>query len=258
MKDSTEHKPENLKKMQELKKFLSNSKNSRSREILLMHRLIYDVELASSARDNFLDIYKGEVDQNGFDIIFDDHDEIKKLQVKTVWSSAKTSRWKIHKCMLRPHRLLAEKLGFEPSPEGAGYQGGVILMVFKCDGLSISIDYYYTDIFIVKAFDVGVISYIQNNKNTAVKSLYTQLQKGVSHDKIEVCKSAFLKAKSAGHLLALAGLHSCVGSSWPYSLLNFIRTKQQFDKSYSADELRKLVCDDDIRYCSPPLKYDKE
>lgn len=84
MKDTTEHKPKNLKKTQELTKFLSNPKNSRSREILLMHRLIYNVELASCARDNFLDIFQGEVDQNGFDIIFDDHDEIKKLQVKTV------------------------------------------------------------------------------------------------------------------------------------------------------------------------------
>jgi hypothetical protein len=240
--------------MQELKKFLSNPKNSRSREILLMHRLIYDVELASSTRGNFLDVFQGEVDQNGFDIIFDDHDELKKLQVKTVLLHSKTSSWSIHKCMLRPNPFLAEGLGFEPSPEGAGYQGGVILMAFECDDLSISVDYYYTDIFIIKAFNIGIISYNQSIKNNAVKSLYDRLQRGISHEKVKVSKSAFLKAKSAGHLLALAGLHSHVGSSWPNPLVNFLGHQKNILKGYVAHELRKLVSDNDISFCSPPLK----
>jgi len=240
--------------MQELKEFLSNPKNSRSREILLMHRLIYEVELASSARDNFLDIFQGEVDQNGFDIIFDDHDEIKKLQVKTVLSHSKTSSWSIHKCILRPNPFLVEELGFEPSPEGAGYQGGVILMAFECDDLSISVDYYYTDIFIIKAFDIGIISYNQSIKNNAVRSLYNRLQRGISHEKVKVCKSAFLKAKSAGHLLALAGLHSYVGSSWPDPLVKFLGHQSNIPKAYVAHELRKLVSDNNFSFCSPPLK----
>jgi len=97
-----------------------------------MHRLIYDLQFAASKIGYFLEVYKGEVDQDGFDIILDDRDNIRKIQVKTVISGSRTSSWQIHKALLRPHYRFVEKLGFEPSPEGEGYQGGVILMDFAC------------------------------------------------------------------------------------------------------------------------------
>ena len=245
------------RQVSEFSRFWRETKNSLSRSAILMHRLIYDLQLAAAKRGYFLEVYRSEVDQDGFDIILDDRDNMKKVQVKTVISDSRTSFWKIHKAMLRPNYLSVEELGFEPSPKGTGYQGGVVLMVLECDGLSINIDYCYTDVFILKAFDVGVVSYNHNIRNRAVKNLYRKLQEGISHDKIKVCKSAFLKTKSAGHLLALAGLHSCVGSSWPLSLLDFLRTKKLINKSVAADVLRELVCDPNIRYCSPPLKSHK-
>lgn len=245
---------EKNQKMRMLRTFLSDPRNSLSREAILMHRLIYDAQVAAAARGYFLEIYHGEVDQAGFDVVLDDQDQLKRLQVKTVIDNSKTSSWSIHKTILRPDRQLVERMDFEPSPEGAGSQGGIVLMKVACHGLSIDVDYYYTDVFVLKAFDVGIISRSQPLRKAAVKRVYNQLQRGKSHDKIKICKSVFLKAKSPDHLLALAGLHSNCNTMWPQSLLDFLTTKEKYRKSYCAEELRGLICDNDIIY----FKYHKK
>lgn len=231
-----------------LKEFLLDTKNSLSREAILMHRLAYDIQVAAAASNYFLEIYHGEVDQAGFDVVLDDQDQLKKLQIKTVMAGSKTASWSIHKTILRPNSQLAEKIDFEPSPEGSGIQGGIVLMKFVCDELSVNVDYYYTDVFILKAFDVGIISRSQSQRMAAVRRIYNQIQRGKSHEKIKIYKSAFLKAKSAVHLLALAGLHSSCNTAWPQSLLGFLDSNEEYRKSYCAEELRELICDNDINY----------
>jgi len=238
----------------EFNRFWRKRENSLSRSAVLMHRLIYDLQFAASKRGYFLEVYKGEVDQDGFDIILDDRDNMKKLQVKTVISGSGRRSWKIHKAMLRPHYRFAEELGSEPSPEGSGYQGAVVLMDFACKGFSIDVDYYYVDVFVLKAFCLGILSLVDKRSNNSIKSIYLKLQHGKSHDKIWVCKSAFVKSKGPEHLLALAGLHGPVGVSWPDSLLRFMSDTGDFDKSYAAHELRQLISDNDVCFCSPPLK----
>lgn len=244
--------------MKELRDFMASPCHSLSREAILMHRLIYDVQVAAAARGYFLEIYHGEVDQAGFDIILDDQDQMKKLQVKTVMAHSKTSLWSIHKSILRPSSQLAERIDFEPSPEGAGSQGGVVLMEFACHGPSIDVDYYFTDVFILKAFDVGIISRSQPPRMSTVKKVYNQLQEGTSHEKIKIRKSAFLKAKSPHHLLALAGFHSNCNTMWPQSLLDFLASQEKYRKSYCAEELRGLICDNDIIYFRHHKRHGQE
>lgn len=241
-------------KVSEFSQFWRGSKNALSRSAILMHRLIYDLQFAASRGGYFLEVYKSEVDQDGFDVILDDRDNIKKLQVKTVTSGATTSSWKIHKAMLRPHRGYAEELGFECSPEGSGYQGAVVLMDFTPDDLSIQVDYYYVDVFVLKAFCLGILSRLHNGANDSIKRLYLRLQHGTSHETTDVRKSAFVRSKGPEQVLALAGLHGPVGGGWPYSLRKFISEQKDFDKSYAAHELRQLIGDKDVSFCSPPLK----
>lgn len=238
----------------EFSRFWREPKNSLSRSAILMHRLIYDLQLAASKRGYFLEVYRGEVDQDGFDIILDDRDNMKKVQVKTVISGSRTPLWKIHKAMLRPNYLFAEELGFEPSPEGSGYQGAVVLMDFDCKDFSINVDYYYVDFFVLKAFCLGILSRANKRSNNLIKNLYLELQHGTSHQKMDVRKSAFVKSKGPEYLLALAGLHGPVGGIWPDSLLRFMSDKSKFNKSYAAHKLRQLISDNNVCYCSPPLK----
>ena len=68
----------------DLEKFLLEPSHCHAKESILMNKLIFDFKLAASIRGYHLESYTSDVDHEGFDIIFDDQDQIKKLQVKTV------------------------------------------------------------------------------------------------------------------------------------------------------------------------------
>ena len=111
-----------------LEKYLFEPSNSHARESIINHKLLFDLKIAAAERGYFLNTYLPEVDQDGFDIIFDDHDLVIKTQIKTVMAGARTLGWRIKKRILRPDLDMIEKLGFEPSPYGEGVGGGVILI----------------------------------------------------------------------------------------------------------------------------------
>ena len=102
----------------QLEKFLFAPKNSHAKESLINNKLLFDLKLAAAERGYFLNVYLPEVDKDGFDMIFDDHDLVVKTQLKTVMRGAGTSSWKIHKRILRPTVDLVENFGFECSPSG--------------------------------------------------------------------------------------------------------------------------------------------
>ena len=68
-----------------LTRFLKAERNSITREVLLRHKFIFDVLLAAARRDYALQIFLGEVDREGFDIVLDDTDAIRKIQLKSVF-----------------------------------------------------------------------------------------------------------------------------------------------------------------------------
>ena len=118
-------------KKTELEAFLDEPNHSHAREAILMSKLSYDLKLAAARRGYYLNSYFDDVDRDGFDVIFDDQDSLRKIQVKSVSASASTASWEIHKKILRPGWYLGEQLGFGGSPAGEGSEGGVILMRFK-------------------------------------------------------------------------------------------------------------------------------
>lgn len=112
-----------------LEEFLFN--NTHSRESLVNNRLLFDLKLAAAKKAYFLNAYVPEVDQNGFDVIFDDQDSLAKVQLKTVMEGAQTNCWPIHRGLIRPTIDRHHEFGFEASPVGCGYEGGIILMKIK-------------------------------------------------------------------------------------------------------------------------------
>lgn len=135
-----------------LRKWMNEPGNLHGREAILMHRLCFDVQLAAAQRGYYLNTYYDDVDHDGFDVIFDDQDTIKKTQVKSVDSKAVTGQWGIHKRILRPSFEHIDKLGFEPSAEGLGVEGGFILMQFDTAIPGTAVKYFYTDLYVWLAF----------------------------------------------------------------------------------------------------------
>jgi len=67
-----------------LQEFLNKPKFSHSREALFNHKLLYDLKLVAARAGYHLSVYFPDVDHEGFDIILDDGDNLKKIQLKTV------------------------------------------------------------------------------------------------------------------------------------------------------------------------------
>lgn len=231
-----------------LEEYLFKDSNSHSKESLVNNKLFYDLKLAAAKADYFLNIYTPEVDKDGFDIILDDQDQLLKVQLKTVMEKTTTNSWNIHKSLLRPHRYVCEDLGFESSPSGTGYQGGVIVIELEDSERSgLQLSYYYTDIIIICGLRDGIIDKATPPILDTMKKFTTEINSGPANEKMPTPKSFFLKANSAEDLLALMGIHSPTNSgSFRYNIQQLVskasRTPQETVslKAFINRELRQL------------------
>ena len=210
-------------------------------------------------RGYYLNTYYDGVDHDGFDLIFDDQDTIKKTQLKTVDSKAGTGQWDIHKRILRPSIEHLDKLGFESSPVGEGVEGGFILMQFDTSVSDLAVHYFYTDLYIWLAFGCGVISRKDGRSQAAVRKCLKDLQKGLGCEQVGVPSALLLQAKGPEELLALSGLHSCADFTWKHHVFlvaNHVRRHSHAEtklpralpdmKRMAADGIRALVVDKDL------------
>lgn len=233
-----------------LESFLFEDKNSRTKESLVNNRLRYDLKLAAALSDYDLSLYTSDVDRDGFDIILDDHDSVRKMQLKTVLKTAATTTWFIHKAMLRPEYKFCAELGFELSPSGTGVQGGVILMELDPHGDSMDIRYHYTDVFVIAALSLGIVMRKRKIASKVFNTFYSNVKEGDSSEKVKVPKSFFVEAKSPGHLLGLMGLHNNrIANVWWNHLISigkdkFVRPIPDSDLPVPKSHLRGLIADE--------------
>lgn len=198
-----------MSKKTKLEEYFFEAKNSHAKESLINNKLIFDLKLAAVQRGYFLNIYTPEVDKDGFDIIFDDQDSLTKVQLKTVMAKSTTNKWAIHKTLLRPRPHVCEQLGFESSPSGSGYQGGVILIeIEETKESGFQVKYYYTDIIILCGLRDNIINVIKAPREQTLNTLINKVSEGMSHEKINIYKNMFLEARCPSSLLALMGMHN--------------------------------------------------
>lgn len=224
-----------------LESYLFSSKNSHAKESLINNRLFYDLKLAAAENGYFLNLYLPEVDKDGFDIILDDQDNLIKLQLKTVMKSASTKSWDIHKSLLRPSAHYCEELGFEFSPTGTGYQGGVILIEITAeDGLET--EYYYTDIILILGLKEKIIEHSSPPTAKAMDKFLEKLCAGSYFEKVAVNKNMFIKANGPAGLLALIGLHNAKNTStWRYHIKTMISSCNEGSLPAPFDKLKEYV-----------------
>jgi len=202
-----------------LETFLFKEENSRTKESLVNFRLFYDLKLAAALDGYDLSLYTPDVDRDGFNILLDDLDSIRKIQLKTVLKSATTSTWDIHKTLLRPNDDFCDELGFEPTPSGIGVQGGVILMELEPLNNSMEIRYYYTDIFIITALYLNIVNKSPRIRSSIFDTFYQNIRDGFSNEKMSIPKSLFVEAKGPEQLLGLMVLHNRINYGWWHHLI---------------------------------------
>jgi hypothetical protein len=215
-----------------LKTFLSTFQRSRSREYLLTTRLVHDLGVAAAASGYDLLVYLPTVDADGFDVIFDDRDRLVAMQLKSIVADGRAADWKIRRSLLRPRAEDADVFGFKSPRGGAGRGGGVILSTATAVGEGIEVVYSYTDMFVLSVLWSNIVKKPKPQQQRLLR-LRKNLQ-AESTGVVEIPRSAFLKAGTPIKLLALAGLRSCINSTWRSKMLALLRY-ENLDEKLSAD-----------------------
>ena len=233
-----------------LDQYLKLDKNSVFKEKLVNYRFFYEVKLASARIQNDIHIYIPEIDKDGYDVVLDDGDNIMPFQLKVTNDSSKTSKWEVQKNLLRSNPLNCALLGYEQSPEGDGTEGGFILISISVNTDTIqSFDYYYTDAYILKAFELGILRYNRNSYKKKTELLIGQLQRGDRREKVVLTKSNLVKVKSVDHLLALADIPSICHNQWQPSFRAYLQNTDSVIKNERKDLvvlLKELIDDKNV------------
>lgn len=199
--------------------FLNDAGNTTSRERLLAHRLIYELKLASARAGVDLRVYEPDVDREGFDLVLESEDVLRKVQTKVVQPDAATKSWSIHKGFLRPDPWYAEHHGLKPTVAGVGMNGAVLVMDLTYSHDDLQVSYRYFDMFVLTARELELTPTGVTNKKKILpflKKLSTDPLRG----KIAVPAWMFVQVKDTNSLLTLLGMHSCGNSNWQNVLRN--------------------------------------
>jgi hypothetical protein len=190
--------------------------NTHAIEELFNYRLLYDLKLAAFVRGYHLLTYYSDVDHDGFDVVLDDRDYVRKIQLKTVARDACTQSWDIHRSIIRPIAPNFEALGFnfDVNNPNWGVEGGVVLIDYEPQGEAIDVRYYFTDIYVITAISLGLLPHRHGATVGAANALRADLFNGESSAEIGVAKGLFIQAETPQHLLALIGLHSEHYNGW--------------------------------------------
>jgi hypothetical protein len=201
-----------------LKDFLGADANLHAREELFNHRLLYDLKLSAAAHGYHLLTYSSGVDHDGFDIIFDDREVLRKIQLKTIADGVTTSSWGIHRHILRPRPEYMQGYGFASS-QPYGVEGGVVLIEYKvqADGETLDIGYFYTEFSVIAGILLGLIPR-HGATVSAARGIFDDIMKGNPSEKIGVARGLFLPAARAHNLLCLLGLDSKVAKNWQHRI----------------------------------------
>lgn len=172
----------------------------------MRHHLLHEIHLAFARRSQRVQIYEPEVDTFGYDIILDDLITTRRIQLKTTLTTSSTSKWDIHKILLRPDIQHLNTLPFCPDSGGLGYMGGVILTSAYIEDDQIRYRYSYTDVLVICAIHAGVASPVNVSQRRSVDLTYRELiRPDYRPGKISVRMPCFWTFRSLRPVLMLAG-----------------------------------------------------
>jgi hypothetical protein len=223
--------------------FFNQPRNSRTREALFNYKFFYDLKLAAAKNESDVQVYIPEIDREGYDVILDDGDKMKVFQLKTVLKTSPARTWRVQKQLLRPDSDSALAFGYERDPEHVGLQGGFVLAKIEATEDSIiQMEYLYTDICVLMAFKLGILSCMNSNEdiiNRAIRELFI----GGRNERIVVPKSLMVNVQSAENILAISDMQSETRNEWVRFLVDYARRRRIRDREEVVNRLRMLLND---------------
>lgn len=218
--------------MSDILTFLTNPKNTTTREYMLTCRLQADLLEAASNRNYHLQIYLPAVDRDGFDIIFSDAHQLSPVQVKS--TATARSQWPIHRKFFRPQTFHFPSYKLYSSSHEGGMGGGVILIDVKNKGGAISLSYSYTDYLLVRLLSSGHFNFSMARSNAAKKAI-EEMTNSIGGT-FNLKRACFIHAPTTAHLLSLMGLHSTFNTRWRHEWLEYLNAINDKDSWSSFKE----------------------
>lgn len=117
----------------------------------------------------------------------------------------------------------------------------MILIEFQDTAGALDTVYYYTDLFVLLAFQHGLMCRKHLSSHQAVDACLNDWLEGLGKEQLSVPRAAFLKAKNADALLALMGLHSSSSCTWKHTvvlLVNHIAGDRSMQLPAPIDSLK--------------------
>jgi hypothetical protein len=191
-------------------KFLNKSSNSLIREELLNYKLFYDLKVAAAHEQQFLKIYRPEVDIQGCDIVIEDNlDLSRKIQLKSRVNS-KVKKWEIHKSIMLPGMNQALDYGI-PGIICPTTPGGFVLIDVSGDTENgkdkiddnLKFSYSYTDINIITLIAHGYYKRTTNSQKEALQILREIRE--LKTKKIVIKENLLVKLTSPISILKICG-----------------------------------------------------
>jgi len=212
--------------------FLKAKENTVTRERLLFHRFCFDMYLAAARCGYPMAVLSIEVDREGFDVVLDDGDRERRIQLKVV--DGTTASWHTTKRFLRPEAFLAEALGFKQDIEGVGVGGAFVVMRYEVTGDDFTTRYLFFDAHILAVrLHEWVPGKAKSGKGRKggckgiAKDLMSRLNCGVGSEKVTVPKGLFVLAAGPSELLALLEMNSLADHQWCQQLR--LRLSKEYD-----------------------------
>lgn len=223
-----------------LASFLSESRNSVHREVMMRYQLLYDIHLTFARLGRQIYSYEPQVDSGGFDIVIDDIMHSARFQLKTKLTNSSTNNWKVRGHLLRPDFDHINYLPFSPDSFGLGYMGGVILTEAKIEEGKIQYEHYYTDCLVILAQHFGILRPSAENQRKGIAKCYKELTTPKTRlGQITLTKSCFWKFGSLRPIMELAGFQAGYCSNVRHILFNavsYLSMKRQKDRIFNSDE----------------------
>jgi hypothetical protein len=199
-----------------LRKFISASLNQTTRERIFFNRLAFDLKIAAARVGYHMHLYEPDVDRDGFDIIVEDGETTRYLQLKAVLSSADKNDWDIVIDLLRPRPETVQLYGKAPVEGGRG--GGVILIEINDEDEDGNVTYSYTDFDMIAAIAQGYLvetkpsseptmRVVEGYKASAQRKLDAMWDQS-RNKRVKLNLRHFVRLKDANALLEVIGLRS--------------------------------------------------
>jgi hypothetical protein len=184
--------------------FLKARENDSTRERMYFHWLAHQLQLEAAETGHlgyYLEIFEPEVDRSGFDIVLNDADWERHIQVKTVLTSSTTDFWEIRTKLLLPIHSIVDVFGLEPMSSGLG--GGFLLLEIADQSGQVK-SYSYTDYFTLVAQALN----LTENSDSAARTVLDSLNKPNPERHVTIRRSVLMPLKRIPQILGVIGLHN--------------------------------------------------